>query len=72
MVVMAREAWTDQRLDDLNKRVDDGFTDMRAEFRAMRGEIASNHRALMQMAAGIWITAVVGFLGVIATVVTQA
>lgn len=36
MAVMAREAWTDDRLDDLNKRVDEGFTNMRAEFRTLR------------------------------------
>jgi hypothetical protein len=34
-----REKWTDERLDDLNKKVDDGFADMRAEFRALRGEM---------------------------------
>ncbi len=72
MAVMARDAWTDGRLDDLNKKVDDGFTEMRTEFRAMRGEMASNHRDMMRMTAAIWITAVIGFLGVIATVVTQA
>lgn len=71
MVVMAREAWTDERLDDLNKRIDDGFNEMRTEFRAMRGEMASNHRELVRMTAGIWITAVIGFLGVVATVVTH-
>lgn len=79
MAVMARESWTDERLDDLTDRVgslesrmDDGFKDMREEFRAMRAETASNQRTLVQMAAGIWVTALVGFLGVIATVITQA
>lgn len=71
MAVMARESWTDPRLDDLNHRVDEGFKDMREEFRALRGEIAANQRTLVQMAAGIWITALVGFLGVITTIVTQ-
>lgn len=47
-----REAWTDERLDDLNKRVDDGFRlareeqrqfrlDVKAEFKALREEIDS-------------------------------
>jgi hypothetical protein len=88
-----KDAWTDERLDDLNHRVDGGFGEMRDEFRAMRGEMreeframrnemgeesramrgemAANQRTLVQMAAGIWVTALVGFLGVIATVVTQ-
>jgi predicted phage gp36 major capsid-like protein len=104
MAVMAREGWTDERLDDLNHRVGEGFGEMRNEFRAMRaeiaqeframraetaeeframrgetaeefraarGEMAANQRTLVQMAAGIWVTALVGFLGVIATVITQ-
>jgi hypothetical protein len=33
-----REAWTDERLDDLNHRVDSGFGEIREEFRALRGE----------------------------------
>jgi hypothetical protein len=92
-VTMARDTWTDDRLDDLNKRVDGGFTEMqeefravraemreefravraemREEFRAMRAEMAAGRRAMMQMAGGIWMTSVVGFLGVIATVVAH-
>jgi hypothetical protein len=34
-----REAWTDERLDDLNHRVDEGFGETRAEFREVRTEI---------------------------------
>jgi hypothetical protein len=79
MAVMARESWTDERLDDLSgrvdsleRRMDQGFGEMREEFRAVRAEIASNQRTLVQMAAGIWATSVVGFLGVIPAIVTQA
>ena len=39
-----RKTWTDERLDDLNKKVDDGFTDTRAEFRALRGDMKSEFR----------------------------
>jgi len=46
MAVMAREAWTDERLDDLNKKVDDGFKEMHAEFRALRGEMKSEFQAV--------------------------
>jgi hypothetical protein len=52
MAVMAREEWTDQRLDDLNKRVEGidqrmetGFAEMREEFRAMRGEMQGEFQA---------------------------
>jgi len=54
MAVMARDSWTDDRLDDLNGKVDRldarmeaGFADMRAEFRAMRAGMAE-HRAATQ------------------------
>jgi hypothetical protein len=34
MVVMTpREKWTDERLDDLNKKVDDGFARVHADIR---------------------------------------
>ena len=46
MAVMAREEWTDERLDDLNHRVDEGFKEMRTEFRAVRSEIQGEFRAL--------------------------
>lgn len=78
-VAMARDSWTDERLDDLNDRVDSlerrmdtGFGEMREEFRAVRAEIASNQRTLVQIGAGIWVTSLVGFLGIVAAVVTQA
>jgi hypothetical protein len=64
MAVMAREAWTDERLDDLNKRVDDGFSDMREEFRALRAEIH-------QLTYGLIGTMLLGFLGTIVAIVTQ-
>ena len=68
MAVMAREAWTDERLDDLNKRVDDGFADNKAEFRALRSELRAQSRMLIQLFAGML---TVGFLGTIATIITQ-
>jgi hypothetical protein len=64
MAVMAREAWTDARLDDLNKRVDDGFGEMREEFRALRSEIH-------QLTYGLMGTMLLGFLGTIVALVTQ-
>jgi len=55
MAVMARESWTDERLDDLNGRIDrldrrmeSGFAEMREEFRAMRAE-AAEFRAEVQI-----------------------
>jgi hypothetical protein len=82
MAVMAREEWTDRRLDDfrdnvdkrfdaLDKRVDDGFKDMREELRAVRGEISALNRHLMQLTWGLIGTMLVGFLGTIVAVATQ-
>lgn len=55
------ERWTDERLDDLNKKVDDGFAETRIEFRAVRGEIGALHRTMLQLFAGVWLTLILGF-----------
>jgi hypothetical protein len=71
MAVMARDQWTDERLDDLNARVDRleqrmdaGFAEMRDEFRALRADI-------LHLTYGLIGTMLVGFLGTIAAIVTQ-
>jgi hypothetical protein len=66
-----REAWTDERLDGLNHRVDDGFKEMRTEFRAFRGELSVQQRMMVQLFGGMFATMIVGFLGTIAAVITQ-
>jgi flagellar capping protein FliD len=71
MTVMARETWTDERLDDLNKKIDSldhrmeaGFAEMRTEFRAMRAELS-------HLTYGLIGTMLVGFLGTIVAIVTH-
>ena len=39
MAVMAREKWTDERLDDLAGRVDRGFAEVKGEVRDLRAEM---------------------------------
>ncbi len=39
MAVMAREAWTDERLDDLTARMDKGFDEVKGEIREVKGEV---------------------------------
>jgi len=39
MAVMARETWTDERLDDLNARVEKGFDEVKLEIRDLRKEM---------------------------------
>ena len=46
MAVMAREGWTDERLDDLNQKVDAGFKETKLEFRAVRAEMKAEFQAV--------------------------
>ncbi|HET9591670.1 MAG TPA: hypothetical protein VFP17_02035 [Solirubrobacterales bacterium] len=39
MAVMAREAWTDERLDDLSKHMDKGFDEVKGEIREVKVEL---------------------------------
>jgi hypothetical protein len=82
MAVMAKEAWTDERLDDLNQRVDEGFketreefravrSEMKSEFQAVRAEIGALHRMTFQLFAGMILTLVFGFGGMIVALITQ-
>lgn len=71
MAVMARERWSDERLDDLNskvegidRRMEAGFAEMREEFRSIRSEIA-------KLTYGLIGTMFLGFLGTIVAIVTQ-
>ena len=45
--MMPREKWTDERLDDLNKKVDDGFARLDADLRELRAEVAALNRNMM-------------------------
>jgi hypothetical protein len=78
-----RDAWTDERLDDLNHRVDEGFKKMREEFRAIRQEsktefaavrteMAAMNRTMLQIVVGGFGAMLVGFAGTIATIISQA
>ena len=46
MQTMVREAWTDQRLDDLQKHLDAGFRETRAEIRSLRSEVKGEIESL--------------------------
>lgn len=81
MAVMARETWTDERLDELNKRVNVGFSEtraeMREEFQAVRAdirdirvEIGALNRTIQQFAFAMVGTVFLGFMGTIAALMT--
>ncbi len=65
-------------MSSLEKKVDDGFAETKAEFKAIRteiredvrevrGEIGALHRVSMQMFAGLWLALILGFAGLFAT-----
>jgi hypothetical protein len=75
-----RENWTDGRLDDMSERMGEGFkrlddelrglrSDMNTEFAAVRAEMNSRfeatQRLIVQVGGGMFVTMVIGFLGVI-------
>ena len=58
-----RSTWTDSRLDDLNRRVDEGF-------RELRGEIGSLQRTIIQVGGGMiaaFVALMAAVLGLMAT-----
>lgn len=46
MAIAMKDLWTDERLDDLNHRVDRGFEETQAEFRALRLEMRTEFIAV--------------------------
>lgn len=59
MEAMAREAWTDERLDDLNQRVTEGFQRVDADIRDLRQMMFQGFIAM----TGIMITGFVTLAG---------
>jgi hypothetical protein len=48
MAVMARETWTDERLDDLGRKVDEGFARIDADIRELRVDISGMRKENQQ------------------------
>ena len=76
MAVMARETWTDERLDDLrddmNRRfdaVDRRFEEVKGEIAELRTEMNAMHRTMVIGFVSLFASIVVSVLG--ATLVTQ-
>jgi hypothetical protein len=45
-MMVPRETWTDERLDDLNKKVDDGFARLDSDIRELRHEVKAQGESL--------------------------
>lgn len=78
IMAAVREKWTDERLDDMNARVSEGFNRLDEDMREVRAEIASvrtemgtrfeaTQRLIIQLSAGMFGTMVTGFTGLIVT-----
>jgi tetrahydromethanopterin S-methyltransferase subunit G len=50
---MPREKWTDERLDDLNKKVDKGFSETKAEMREGFARVDADIRELRGEISGL-------------------
>lgn len=61
LVSVARESWTDERLDDLNKKVDQGFTRLDADMRELNARFDSLQRTLLQV-GGMMTAALIGLI----------
>jgi hypothetical protein len=64
MAVMAREAWTDERLDDLAARMDRGFAEVKGEIRDLRSEASDRFDSMQR-------TMILGFVTLNASVIAS-
>ena len=56
-----RRIWTDERLDDLSRKVDQGFARLDADMRALDGRFDSLQRTLLQV-GGVMTAALIGLI----------
>jgi hypothetical protein len=68
-----REKWTDERLDDMNARMAEGFQRVDADLRELRsdmnGRFEATHRLIIQVGGGLFGTMLIGFLSLIVTMI---
>ena len=65
---MERMAWTDERLDDLSRRMDAGFQRVDLDIRELRNVIEGLRTTLLRVGGALMI----GLVGVIAAVLNSA
>jgi hypothetical protein len=68
---MARESWTDERLDDLKERVGDGFRRMDEQFARVDARLDSIQHAIVFGAVTLSGTMVAGFVAMFGLILTQ-
>ena len=68
MAVMApREAWTDERLDDLKEHMDEGFREVKAEMRGVKGEVRDLRASMEAKFDRLTYTLIAALIGLLAT-----
>jgi hypothetical protein len=67
--VMAGEAWNDERLDDLNARIDRGFDEVKGEVRELRKEMNTRFGAVDARLDGLNRSLVIGMVSMTASIV---
>jgi hypothetical protein len=72
VVMMPRETWTDERLDDLNKKVDDGFARVDRDIRELRSDMNKRFDAMNRNFLAGLIAVIVAIIGSNATLVSIA
>jgi hypothetical protein len=69
VAVMVRETWTDERLDDLNKKVDNGFDRVDRDIRELRSEMKYLHQEMNERFDALMGRLLAGFLVLIAALI---
>jgi hypothetical protein len=69
MAVMAREKWTDERLNGLAGRVDRGFAEVKGEVRDLRVEMNERFSSVDTRFDAMQRTMIIGFASIVASIV---
>lgn len=62
-----REKWTDERLDDMNARMAEGFRRVDAGLGELRSDMKAMQRLIVQVGGGLFGTMLIGFLSLLVT-----
>ena len=58
-------------MDRLEKKMDDGFAEMRREFAAVRSEARADFRTLLAIILSMFMAMILGFAGILVTILLQ-
>jgi len=64
---MAREKWTDERLDDLKDHMDEGFREVKADIREVKAEVRDLRASMDAKFDRLNYTLIAALIGLVAT-----